>query len=391
MNVALKDAEKLTFQIFFSDTLAEIMFLLSGYVTLQTSFKNLTSNNRNFIGCLKIGFQLIVDKWIKIFPLVAGLIALEFVWPLIGDGPLYKEGSEFISTNCQNHYWNNFLLIANWFPSIEKCVPQLFYSCVDFQLSILLVITVTLFKYKKQLAISLGLIVASMIITGYTAAIHDVTPNFVSRNANLDDRMKFMDKIHLPTFSHLPAYFMGAMIALKGLTKTEISLEPYTVRRLKMACYILSIMAVFAPALHNTFQILPRSLVPIYIVLQKFFYIFCLFPSMLLNKKPKDEIGFNNNQVTSTQQETAVKYSFLTCLYKLTFSIYLINYYCIRFDFLTSRILFEPGLYHAVSLASAMFELCHVNSDFVGEAIRIFHSHHILRGIWVPFADCRTV
>ena len=42
-------------------------------------------------------------------------------------------------------------------------------------------------------------------------------------------------------------------------------------------------------------------------------------------------------------------HSIMAGICRLTFSIYLINYYCIRYDFLTSRVLFEPGLYHAVS------------------------------------------
>lgn len=356
----MADAEKLSFQIFFSDTLVEVMFLMSGYVTLQILYKVIISSDPNFRHSASLAGHLIRDKWIKLLPLVSALISLEFIWPLLASGPLYKEGSEFILTNCHNHFWNNFLLIANWFPAIEKCSPQLFYSCVDFQLNILLIFTVTVFKYRKRLALILIFVFIglSFTITAFVASIHDVTPNFVARNSDLDDRMKFMDWIHYPTYSHLPAYFIGALIALKSATKTRIEISSKTNQFLRLLSYLLSLLALLSPALHNTFNILPKNLVPLYIVLQKFFYVFSLFPVLLPLKQGRRDLDENNNQNVSSGQrvsrregrrEGRVRYSFMTCLYRLTFSIYLVNYYCIRFDFLTSRNLFEPGLYHAVS------------------------------------------
>ena len=85
---------------------------------------------------------------------------------------------------------------------------------------------------------------------------------------------------------------------------------------------------------------------PLYIVVQKLMYISGLLPLLLPVKKstPKSE------DITQSDIKPKVSYSFLKGICRLTFSLYLINYYCIRYDFLTSRVPFQAGIYHAVSI-----------------------------------------
>lgn len=215
--------------------------------------------------------------------MILGLLALEFCWPLVGSGPLYKEGSEFILNNCSKYWWTNVLLIANWYPSIEKCAPQLFYSAVDYQLYTLGLVAIYLFHRQPKAGIlySSAIMIISAFITGYVAHKLKVIPNFVARDANVDERMMFMDYIHLPTYTHAPYYFMGLLIGFKSITRTTIHISQSLREVLTRLCYTCSLLALLGPVLHNTFQILPEGAVPYYIVFQKVFYVMALFPLLL--------------------------------------------------------------------------------------------------------------
>ena len=280
MRQALRDSNRFELQIFFSDTLGDIMFLMSGFVTVYSLFSVIRS------GSFSPARHLLL-KWSKLIPLIFSLMALEFVWPLVGSGPFYAEVSDFVLNNCQKYWWANVLLIANYFPSLEKCAPQLFYSSVDFQLCIPAVAAILLFRrsYKAGIAFITLIILLCLISTIYIASRFQVIPNYVSRDADVRQRMIFMDYIHLPANTHAPAYFIGFLIGYKSVTKTQILISDQLRAFLTYLCYLCTLLAALGPALYNTFQILPLSLVPYYIVIQKLMYIMVLFPVLMKLRK----------------------------------------------------------------------------------------------------------
>lgn len=131
---------------------------------------------------------LILEKWLRCVPLISALLALEFCWPLIGSGPLYKQGSEYVLENCSKNWLRNILLVNNWSPSLQKCAPQLFHSAVDFQL-FLIGLPAALLLYKNRragIAFCSLIIVSAMIMTGYAAHSKQTLPNFISRDASVE-------------------------------------------------------------------------------------------------------------------------------------------------------------------------------------------------------------
>lgn len=73
----------------------------------------------------------------------------------------------------------------------------------------------------------------------------------------------------------------------------------------------------------------------------------------------KDAKEMSSSSLKEEKESCVTQYSLMAGICRLTFSIYLINYYCIRYDFLTSRVLFEPGLYHAVSRKKPLYRRSH--------------------------------
>ena len=285
---ALEDSSRPELQIFFSENLAEIMFLLTGYVTafsIVTFLTKLTIKRTS----LNLIAAFMFSKWLRVAPLVFSLLALEFIWPLVSTGPFYPEASKFILTNCYNYWWSNVLLVANWFPSIEKCCPQLFHSCVDFQLALIAIglILILSKSTKAGLLVSLVLSAGSMAKLYHNALKYSVIPNYVSKGATIFQRMQYIDVIQLPTFAHLPAYILGVLCAYKSITRKEIFIPRSVARVANKTCYLLTIAAILAPVLHNSTSWLTPSLVPLYIVLQKLFYVSALLPVLLPLRRAK--------------------------------------------------------------------------------------------------------
>lgn len=294
MSNALRDSSRPELQIFFSENLAEIMFFLTGYVTITSIvefMKKLTINRTTS----NLIFSFLFSKWLRVGPLVFSLLALEFIWPLISSGPLYPEASKFILTNCHNYWWSNVLLIANWYPSIEKCCPQLFHSCVDFQLTFIAIGLFLILKKstKAGLLTALALFVASLVKLYSNAVKYSVIPNYVSNGASLNDRMKYIDVIQLPTYSHLPAYVLGVICAFKTVTRKQIIISRSLSKLTSYLCFTLTLIAVMAPVIHNSSNLLTKSLVPLYIILQKVFYVFALLPVLLPSRQVKGEFLTN--------------------------------------------------------------------------------------------------
>jgi hypothetical protein len=276
MRNALRDSNRLELQIFFSDTLGEIMFLMSGYVTVYSFTSSIRSGAFSPVRHLLL-------KWSKLIPLILSLMALEFVWPLIGSGPFYPEVTAFVHNNCRKYWWANVMLIANYFPSLEKCAPQLFYSAVDFQLCIPAMIAILLMRrsVRAGIAFVVLLIFSCLSMTWFIAGKFAIIPNYVSDGADVLQRMDFMDYIHLPANTHAPAYFIGFLIGYKSVTRTRISISDQLRSFLSYVCYMGTALAAFGPALHNTFHVLPPALFPVYIVVQKLMYIMALLPVLL--------------------------------------------------------------------------------------------------------------
>lgn len=156
-------------------------------------------------------------------------------------------------------------------------------------------------------------------------------------------------------------YFIGVLAAYavctKGLTK-KYSKE---ITFFYNIAVLISAVIHFAPAIHNTFGLLPPKLVPLYIVTIKFFYVFyfAFFVFDGINRfeaksRVKKQISQEeSNNATLVLMESvkkwynriifgSVDYVFgaplMRLLLSLSFAVYMSNYSYIRYDFFTTRV-----------------------------------------------------
>lgn len=94
--------------------------VLNGWLTVETYFfLSATIIVLNVMPLMKSKrfryIPYIFHRLVRLLPAYSGLIALNFLWPLISSGPVWLvKGRSFIQTPCENYLWTNFLFINNW-------------------------------------------------------------------------------------------------------------------------------------------------------------------------------------------------------------------------------------------------------------------------------------
>lgn len=226
-----------------------------------------------------------------------------------------------------------------------------------------LMVTTLLVRNKKAgLLLSLGLIVAGNVSLVYFTMKNKASPVLIDAEATREKTINYLDYVHFGTYSHLSNYFIGILAAFAVTMDGLLQKNAKIITMLYNVAVVLSGTVHFAPSLHNTFGILPQHLVPYYIVLIKFFYVFyySLFLFTNINRyreKKGDEPQVlaptkAMNPVTRMLAKVMVRFnrwifgaadyvnSAPVCrlVISLSYAVYVSNYSYIRFDFFTSRI-----------------------------------------------------
>lgn len=77
----------------------------------------------------------IIDRFLRFLPAMAVMTALEFLWPLAGNGPIFSRVATFVTNRCTKNWWRNFLFINNYVIDAIDIVSR-FISFTKFILNI---------------------------------------------------------------------------------------------------------------------------------------------------------------------------------------------------------------------------------------------------------------
>lgn len=61
-------------------------------------------------------------RWLRFGPPLIALMAIDFVWPLFGSGPMFTELSAINTKNCINNALPTALMVNNWSTPMEMCL-----------------------------------------------------------------------------------------------------------------------------------------------------------------------------------------------------------------------------------------------------------------------------
>ena len=164
-------------------------------------------------------------------PAILCLVAVELLFPIAGNGPMYSEIADRVAHQCSNNWALNVLFIMNWNWILENCATHTFWSSVEFQLFLIGLLAFYLYIKNKKLGIAfcitMGLL--DFIVTGYISikyqtvhalAAHPMDAKWVgivTDTCNIFVYRKvehYVDYIHQPTTNYLFTYMVGLLLGL---------------------------------------------------------------------------------------------------------------------------------------------------------------------------------
>ncbi len=145
----------------------QAFFIISGLISLHTALKNREAFQKSVPY-----WKYLLLRWTRFAPPLIGMFTFQFLWPLLGSGPLMtwdflKYGHE----PCYRSWWTNLLLVSNWWPLTEQCGSHTWFLSADFQINLVAYFFILLYVYDFRLGLranAVALVVALLLPT----AIH---------------------------------------------------------------------------------------------------------------------------------------------------------------------------------------------------------------------------
>lgn len=85
----------------------------SGCLTYLTTYSAIKSGRFKYKSAIK-------KKWLRYLPSIFALLALDFVWPLLGDGPMFTQVGNIVLNKCTKNWWMNLLFVSNYKPALDN-------------------------------------------------------------------------------------------------------------------------------------------------------------------------------------------------------------------------------------------------------------------------------
>lgn len=188
-----------------------VVSFLGGFAMAFSTYPAVNRGNRS-----KGSISLILERWVRNAPGLFCLLAVEFLWPLAGSGPLYTYIGQDILDNCHKNWWRNVLFITNYNPVMENCMNHTFWSSIDFQLFFVGLGIILLMKRSTILGITAIVVVglSDFLITGMIAHTYQTTHAMASHPITVDGVVRYIDYIHNQTTNYLFTFVVGLSVGI---------------------------------------------------------------------------------------------------------------------------------------------------------------------------------
>lgn len=316
----------------------------------------------------------VFERVLRYLPAIVCLLAIDILFPLYGDGPIFKKVAQHVVWKCSKNWWMNFMFLSNYESCVDACTAHTFFSSIDLQLFMIGLVVVYLLVRNRTLGVMscfFLIITGNILLAAYTYS-KATSPVLIDAHGSVQKSVNYLNYVHFATYSHFSNYFIGVLVAFSLKATNIYSTMNLGLKNFLLICsFLVSWTNHFAPALHNSFGLVPPTMVPVYLVTTKFLFVFwfayLIFYYFPMNdKKEREKIqekiiiskngSYNqsflelfrdaNLYVNATLLDVQDLFHPILSVYsKMTVSIYLINYVLIRVDFFTSRVPFALTLY----------------------------------------------
>ncbi|CAN7941203.1 unnamed protein product [Ixodes hexagonus] len=188
----------------------DTFFFFSGFLLYFT----LNKQNRNRI---IVAIVAVVRRFIRATIPMFFMIMCMYLLPLIASGPDSNEFYTKFYQEMRKHWWDLLFQLRNWTKDMESStLPHVWYLSTDFQLFLLSVVIIQVFKSKKWWAAGIFAVlsVVSCAISAWQVHGNDMTPFLVPVTEKLSTLLDTLDNYYILPFYHAVCFFAGCITLL---------------------------------------------------------------------------------------------------------------------------------------------------------------------------------
>lgn len=232
-------------------TSIQIFFFMAGFMLVISTYPSI-KRDRGHMSFMEYA----IKRAIRLMPGLAATICLNFIWPLVVDGPMLKFFDRAIVEPCEKNWWHTMFFLSN-FDHVEKmCLRHSYFSASDYQLHII-AFPLLVLLYKQP---ALGLFLAALFtVSGFVAQVIMILTKTVLPFMMVDylDKEAFFNVVHYihhPVWNHMSAFFYGFIIGYLVVKQIRVNLSAATIKRIWYVLMPLGIASIFAPYFWNHYK-----------------------------------------------------------------------------------------------------------------------------------------
>lgn len=269
-------------------TSIQIFFFMAGFMLVISTYPSIKRDKGH------ISFvEYATKRAIRLLPGLTATICLNFLWPLVVEGPMLTYFTRVIVEPCESAWWRTMAFLSN-FDHVEKmCLRHSYFSASDYQLHVM-AFPLLLLLYKKPIA---ALFIAGLLtLGGFVAQVLMVLTKTVLPFMMIDyiDKEAFFNVVHYihhPVWNHMSAFFYGFIIGYVVVRQIRLNLSQTTIKRIWWILMPLGIASIYAPYYWNHYKrpIFKWQMI-VYVIVDRFILLttcaWLSYASMVLARKP---------------------------------------------------------------------------------------------------------
>lgn len=221
------------------DTFFVISGLLSAYIIFSLDVK--------FNGILYT-----IARYIRLTPQLIIVILLFFLLPLMGEGPIYKQGTETQASNCMKNWWLNLLYLQSYVNRRELCMIPSWWLSIEMTFHLIsLFVIYLLIKNPRIGMVANWAVICVMTLIG--SVYHYANGFAIQYLPSIPQKYEIEYEqtqhfFHMP-YPHAPSFFLGIALGYALAKRTIKRIQTYQLYLGWISC-----TAIFAICLFGSYN-----------------------------------------------------------------------------------------------------------------------------------------
>lgn len=196
----------------------DTFFVISGILTTYVTWEYTRGDSRKFNK-----FAFIISRYIRLTPQFAIVVLCFFIFPLFGDGPIYKSIAEEQAEVCYKNWLVNLLYLQSYINADKHCIDPSWWLSIEMTFHLVSVfVIVAMIKNARRgmmlnIAVAAAFTIAGAIIHYKNGFAIQYLPSIPQRYEIRSEQTKVF--FHRP-YPHAASYFIGIALGYVLANKT---------------------------------------------------------------------------------------------------------------------------------------------------------------------------